>query len=256
MLQDCLAETTTSIFPHTGGKTKSEESRTTSGLWVEFNFFGGIMHSTLLRCLFVATIFIPACLMAQQWEIGAAGGFGWYADPTINNTAGSVQAGLKPSFAFGVTSDQDMYNYIGGELRYTFRSGQPELKSHGTVVSGGGYTNVVTYELLVYTSPRESKIRPFVAGGAGIKVYTSTNKAYANQPLANFALLTQVNQVEPAISAGGGVKCMFSRHGEFRLEFRTYMTPLPDRVFRLTGSAKIRGWLFDFVPLAGISYTF
>jgi hypothetical protein len=147
--------------------------------------------------------------MAQHWEIGAAGGFGWYADPTINNTAGSVQAGLKPSVAFGVTSDQDMYNYIGGELRYTFRSGQPELKSHGTVVSGGGYTNVVTYELLVYTSPRESKIRPFVAGGAGIKVYTSTNKAYANQPLGNFALLTHVNQVEPAISAGGGVNVCF-----------------------------------------------
>jgi hypothetical protein len=95
-----------------------------------------------------------------------------------------------------------------------------------------------------------------VAGGAGIKVYTSTNKAYANQPLANVALLTQVNQVEPAISAGGGVKCMFSRHGEFRLDFRTYMTPLPNHVFRPTGSSRISGWLFDFVPLAGIGYTF
>jgi len=63
-----------------------------------------------------------------------------------------------------------------------------------------GDTNVVTYDLLVYASPRESKLRPFVAGGAGIKVYTSTNRPYANQPLANFALLTQVNQVEPAVS--------------------------------------------------------
>ena len=56
-----------------------------------------------------------------------------------------------------------------------------------------GDTNVVTYDLLVYASPRESKLRPFVAGGAGIR-------PYANQPLANFALLTQVNQVEPAVS--------------------------------------------------------
>jgi hypothetical protein len=115
------------------------------------------MHSTLLLCLFVAAIFTPACLMAQQWEIGAAGGFGWYADPTIKNTAGSAQAGLKPSFAFGLTFDQDMYDYIGGELRYTFRGGQPELRSHGTLVSGGGYTNVVTYDLLVYTSPKENR---------------------------------------------------------------------------------------------------
>jgi hypothetical protein len=94
------------------------------------------------------------------------------------------------------------------------------------------------------------------AGGAGIKVYTSTNRPYANQPLANFALLTQVNQVEPAISVGGGLKCMFSKHGEFRPDFRTYMTPLPNQVFRPTGSSRISGWLFDFVPLAGFSYTF
>src|SRR5439155_22489791 len=123
------------------------------------------MHSTLLCCLLVSAILGPTCLMAQQWEIGAAGGFGWYADATIDNPTGSAQAGLKPSFAFGVTFDQDMYNYIGGELRHTFRSGQPELQSHGIVVSGGGYTNVITYDLLVYTTPQESKLRPFLAGG-------------------------------------------------------------------------------------------
>jgi hypothetical protein len=149
-----------------------------------------------------------------------------------------------------------MYKYVGGEIRYTFRSGQPELKSRGIVSSGSGYTNAVTYDFLVYTSPRESKLRPFFAGGAGIKVFTSTSGPDATQPLANFALLTHVNQVEPAISVGGGLKCKFSRHGEFRLDFRTYMTPLPHEVFRPTGLSRINGWLFDFVPLAGISYVF
>jgi hypothetical protein len=149
-----------------------------------------------------------------------------------------------------------MYNYVGGEIRYMFRNGQPELRSNGIVVSGSGYANAVTYDLLVYTSPRESKIRPFVAGGAGIKVYSSTNRFDVNQPLADFALLTRVNQVEPAISVGGGLKWMFSRHTVFRLDFRTLMTPLPDRVFRPAGLSRIHGWLFDFVPLAGVSYSF
>jgi hypothetical protein len=152
--------------------------------------------------------------------------------------------------------DQDMYNYVGGEIRYMFRNGQPELRSNGIVVSGSGYANAVTYDLLVYTSPRESKIRPFVAGGAGIKVYSSTNRLDVNQPLADFALLTRLNQVEPAISVGGGLKWMFSRHAVFRLDLRTLMTPLPDRVFRPTGLSRIHGWLFDFVPLAGVSYSF
>ena len=214
------------------------------------------MRSIFSWCFLFTIMLSPACLLAQHWEIGAAGGFGWYADAAINNATGSAQAGPKPSFALGAAFDQDMYNHLGGEVRYTFRNGQPELKSHGTVLGGGGYSNAITYDILVYTSRRESKIRPFVAGGAGIKVYTSTNRPYVNQPLANFALLTQVNQVEPAISAGGGLKCMFLRHGEFRLDFRTYMTPLPNRVFRPTGLSRINGWLFDFVPLAGISYAF
>jgi hypothetical protein len=34
------------------------------------------------------------------------------------------------------------------------------------------------------------------------------------------------------------------------------MTPLPDKLFRPIGPSVIRGWLYDFVPLAGISYVF
>lgn len=163
---------------------------------------------------------------------------------------------MKPSFALSAVFDEDMYHYVGGEVRYIFRAGQPELKSGGTVVSGTGFTNVVTYDLLVHIASRESKIRPFVAGGAGIKVYSGTQTAFLNQPLAGFALLTRTNQVEPAISVGGGVKWRFSHSVQLRLDFRTYMTPLPDEVFRPSVSSRIHGWLYDFVPLAGISYVF
>jgi hypothetical protein len=34
------------------------------------------------------------------------------------------------------------------------------------------------------------------------------------------------------------------------------MTSLPDQLFRPTGPSVIRGWLYDFVPLGGISYVF
>jgi hypothetical protein len=121
-----------------------------------------------------------------------------------------------------------------------------------------GHTNLVTYDFLFYTSSKESRIRPFVAAGAGIKVYTGLGPRYLdlNQPLTNFALLRPVNQVEPAISVGGGMKFLMAKRTQLRVDFRAYMTPLPDQLFRPIGPSVIRGWLYDFVPLVGISYVF
>jgi hypothetical protein len=62
--------------------------------------------------------------------------------------------------------------------------------------------------------------------------------------------------VEPAISVGGGLKYRVSKHGLLRLDFRTYMTPLPDRILRPTGLAQVHGWVYSFVPLGGVSFVF
>jgi hypothetical protein len=69
-------------------------------------------------------------------------------------------------------------------------------------------------------------------------------------------LLRPVNQVEPAISVGGGMKFRMPKRTQLRVDFRVYMTPLPDQLFRPIGPSVIRGWLYDFVPLGGISYVF
>jgi len=89
-------------------------------------------------------------------------------------------------------------------------------------------------------------------------VYTGLGPRYLdlNQPLTNFALLRPVNQVEPAISVGGGMKFLMPKRTQLRVDFRAYMTPLPDQLFRPIGPSVIRGWLYDFVPLVGISYVF
>jgi hypothetical protein len=62
-----------------------------------------------------------------------------------------------------------------------------------------------------------------------IKVYTGLGPHSFNldQPLPNFALLTPLNQVEPAISIGRGVKFFMPRGVQFRVDFSAYMTPLP-----------------------------
>jgi hypothetical protein len=218
--------------------------------------FGSLARLILWRIAFLLTL-SSACL-AQPWELGANGGFGWYVYPTITNSSGSVRAGVPAKGAIGVTLTENINNHIGGEINYLLRWGGPQLRFDGTQANLSGHTNAVTYDFLFYTVPHESAIRPFVSGGAGIKVYTGNGQRFLdiNQPLANFALLRPITQVEPAISVGGGVKFTFANHAQVRIELRTYMTPLPDLVFRPTGLSKIRGWLYDFVPLGGISYVF
>jgi hypothetical protein len=207
---------------------------------------------------FALAITISSACLAQPWELGASGGYGWYHDPSIAGSNGSAEAGIPARAAFGVTFTQNMYHYVGGEIRYLFRFGGPELKSSGMQANLDGHTNLVTYDFLFYTRSKESNIRPFVAAGAGIKVYTGLGPRFftLNQPLAGLALLRPLSQVEPAISVGGGVKLYTTKQVQLRVDFRAYMTPLPDQLFRPVGLSVIHGWLYDFVPLGGISYVF
>ncbi len=213
----------------------------------------------ILRTAALLLFYASVCL-ADSWELGATGGFGWYNSPSIRNATGSIEAGIPAKGAIGVTLTEDITKYIGGEIRYLFRFGGPQLESEssGTRVNLGGHTNIITYDFLFYTPRRESRVRGFVSGGAGIKVFTGNGSRFAgfDQPLANFALLRSKTQVEPAISAGAGVKFRLWDHVVLRLEFRSYMTPLPDEVFRPAGLSRIHGWLYDFVPLGGIGYVF
>jgi hypothetical protein len=197
----------------------------------------------------------PECL-AQAWELGAASGYGWHYDPTVNNAGQSARAGFHPGLAVGAVFGENLYTYIGGEVRYLFRWGSPQLQYQGLRATMSGYSNLLTYDLLVHMTRKDSRLRPYAAGGAGIKIYTGTTAQVITQPLTQFALLLPVTQVEPAISVGGGLKYQLARHILLRADFRTYMTPLPNELFRTRADSSIRGWVFDFVPQVGISYTF
>jgi hypothetical protein len=194
--------------------------------------------------------------LAQEWELGAAGGYGWYANPSIVSPSGSIRPGLAPKGVMGVVFGQNMYEHIGGEVRWLYQFGGPQLKFQDTEASSTGYTNLVTYDVLFFTSNREAKVRPYVSGGAGIKVFTGNQIRTVGQPFAGSALLMPATQVEAAISAGAGVKYKVARRIVLRLDFRTYFSPPPDQIFRPTGTSSIHGWVYNFVPLGGISFVF
>jgi hypothetical protein len=214
------------------------------------------MRLTILAPIITSAFIIP-CL-AQDWEVSAAGGYSAYDTARIGNPAlgGSASAGFHPGFVAGAVLGENRYDYISGELRYLFFWGSPELNFLSTRATISGYTNLVVYDVLVHMRSRESKVRPFVAGGAGIKIFTATGEQLSTQPLQDFALLRPGTKVEPAISVGGGLKYLVARHILLRADFRVYVSPLPALLFRPTDSSVIRGWVYSFVPQIGIGYTF
>jgi len=197
---------------------------------------------------------IAPCCLAQYWDVGIAGGYGFYHNPTIKTPLGSAEAGVENGWAAGAVLTEDVTEHFGGELRYTYRAGDLTLSSSGTKANLNADTHTVNYDLLIYGTPRRARVRPFAAVGGGIKNYIGTGVENMVQPLSNFALLTHASQIEGLVSVGGGVKFMMAHRLVLRFDFRDYMTPFPDRLFGRVPNATQHGWLHDFVPLVGVDW--
>lgn len=213
--------------------------------------------SQALRATLVAIFAFGPCCLAQNWDVGLAGGFSTYNDATIKTPSGaSAQAGFEQNFAAGAALDQDVSEHIGGELRYTFLNGASTVHSNGTEANIAAMSQAIGYDFLFYGTPRRSRVRPFLAVGAGIKRYDGTGTEYIAQPLSNFALLRTGHQVEAMLSGGGGIKMYLSDRWVLRFDFRDFATPLPNRLFAAVPGTKVSGWLNDFVPMVGVDWTF
>jgi hypothetical protein len=123
-------------------------------------------------------------------------------------------------------------------------------------VEFSGFTHAIHYDLLIYAKRLGERVRPYVAGGGGIKVFRGTGEERAFQPLNQFSLLTKTQEVKPLISVGGGVKIAVKPNIFVRVEFRDYITPFPKEVVAPAPGADLDGFLHDFVPLVGITFGF
>jgi hypothetical protein len=208
------------------------------------------------RCIVVLWLMAAAVAAAQEWELGVSGGFGFLRNPAVTTAAGSGTAGFKDGLAFGAVAGNDMYDHLSGEMRYQYRFSNLKVTGGGQQAGFNGETHVIHYDLLFHTAPREARVRPFLAGGGGIKVYRGTGTEAAYQPASKFALLTKTQELRPLISLGGGTKVALTDSLVLRMEFRDYITPFPSQVVTPAPGARIQGWLHDLVPTVGISIRF
>lgn len=195
--------------------------------------------------------------LAQKWEFGGGVGGGFYKSEDVSGPAGSAAAKLATNIAGSAWLVNNGVGHWGGELRYDYQLGDLQLNGGGTSASFGAHTYAMHYDVLWYASPNGSRIRPFVAVGAGIKVFQGTGTEVAFQPLNQIALLTKAQDLTPVVSAGGGVKVQIAPRVSLRLELHDYLTPFPKKVITPNSGQGVSGWgwLQDFVPMVGISYT-
>ena len=192
--------------------------------------------------------------MAQQWELGAAGGLGVYTNLTVTNATASATAGLKPNAVVGVFVSQDMFEHLGGQIRYNVGFNSLKLSSGGTDYSFSAMTHAVNYDLLFFLKGRDTAMRPFISAGGGAKLYWGTGKEIAIQPLVQFAALTKTRQIEGMASIGAGLKWKVGDRTFVTAEIHDYITPAPKKVIAPIPGSKLAGWLHEITPMVGVSW--
>jgi hypothetical protein len=193
---------------------------------------------------------------AQKWEFGGGVGGSFYPSRDVSNGSTSASAGIRTNIASGVWLGQNASGKWGGEVRFDYQIGDLSLEHGSTATTLGAQSYGLHYDVLWHATRRGSKVRPFLAAGAGIKVYRATGQPALVQPLSQYALLTQGDELKPLLSIGAGVKWEIARSLQLRLEVHDYITPFPKELIAPNVGSSSPGILQNIVPMVAIAYTF
>lgn len=205
---------------------------------------------------FIAGILLASACFAQPWEVGGFIGYGWYRNGTIFGPGESIQAGIRNRFAAGVVVGEDAYDHISGEFRWLYHDGHPFLSGSGSKVDIQGNSHTFTYDALFHLYSPKHRLRPYVAAGAGAKLYVIAGPEPNPQPFAAIATLTSQDQWKFVADVGAGVKYLVVPHLLVRFDFRDYMTSFPRAQIAPAKGNTARGIFQQFTPMFGVSYWF
>jgi opacity protein-like surface antigen len=208
------------------------------------------------KIVLLALLLPAAWAQEQQYEIGGILGYGFYRAATVYTPAGDATAGIRNRFAAGAVVGEDLYQYISGELRYLYQDGDPFVSSGSLRGNENGGSHAFDYSLLFHLKPREAKLRPFFAIGAGAKYYRVNGPEPQTQPLPAIVTLTNQSQWQFLTTVGVGIKYRWKDHVLLRADFRDYITPFPKNIFVQAQGGTDRGLFEQFTPSVGISYWF
>jgi hypothetical protein len=212
------------------------------------------MKLSLWRAAALALLGVSA--FGQRYEIGAGAGGSFYTSKSV--TAGQVTGNAKFDSGWGATAyvGHNSGRILGGELRYLYQANDSKLSSGSANVTFGARSHTIHYDFLLHAAKPESKVRPFVAFGAGFKGYQGTGTERVVQPLSNLAFLTRTTEWRWVATVGAGVKFKVNNRLGFRAEFKDYISEVPTNVIAPAPGAKLDGIFHNFVALFGLSLLF
>jgi len=205
---------------------------------------------------YVVAIFFAAAALAQQYEIGADVGYGFYRNGAIYSADGTAQAGIRNRFAAGIVLGDEFSDYVSFEFQYLYHDGHPFLQAPGVKSDIQGQSDALTTDVLFHFKKRDQRLRPFLAGGAGAKEYIIAGPAPYPQPIPQIASLTANDVWKVVFNVGGGVTFRLIPHMLLRAEFRDYLTTFPRQQIVPAPHNTARGVFEQFTPLFGLSYSF
>lgn len=208
-----------------------------------------------LRNLLLLGTAFSLTLFAQEWEIGGGVGGSFFTSNSVKNALTTGDVSLANALAASFWLGNNSGHLLGGEFRYDYENTKLKLTSGGTSATFGADTHAFHYDFLLHLTPGESRIRPYISAGGGVKLYRGTGTENAFQPLSSLALLTKTTELKPLISAGAGLKIQLARSLQLRIEARDSLTPFPKTVIAPAQGSTIGGWLQDFVVIVGLSLT-
>ena len=217
------------------------------------------MGRTGLSCVLALAFGTPLAYSQQAetpWEAGVAGGFGWHSSQTVEARGASAKVGIGGAIAASGHVGHNMYRLVSGEIRYTLQMHDLKVSAGGEKTGFNAQSHAIHYDFLIHRAPVEAKVRPFLAFGGGIKSVRGTGKETPFQPLSQFAILTHTNQWLGMGTVSGGAKWRLGERTLFRAEIRYYISRFPDQVIAPSSGDRLKGWMHNLVPMAGISYTF
>lgn len=201
-----------------------------------------------------------AAQAGDKWEISGIGGASFY--PDLKASGGNPLRAAKFGFFDGITAGavvaQTGGGHWGGEFHYLFQTNNMRLRAaEGASGSAdfGAQSHAVHYDVLLYATRKEARVRPFVAAGPGFKAYQTSGQERAFQPLNNIVVLSRENDVKFLVSAGGGVKVRLAKGAQVRLDVRDYVTGIPKNFTAFPG-VKLSGQFHNFVATGGIGVVF
>jgi hypothetical protein len=203
---------------------------------------------------------------AQQptWDVGVIGGAGFSDGLSVKNGSGSASAGFATGAVYGLYAGEDTYRYLSGEVNFLYRQSNLRLSGDGVTESLAAHTHLITGDVLWHFTPRGSRIRPFISGGAGVRDIVATGNEGAPQPLGEtcyspnpmcFAALTATREDQFVGEVGAGVKIQLSRLFRLRLQVRDFLGPQPSKVIAPGPGANMNGLLNDIVATASLGFT-